>query len=209
MPEFPIEPSKTALVFFDCLKLYYQPEDPVKRAEVEASGIVDAFKRINAASRAAGIAVFYPGADHRPDFRDSASLIVDAGIHGEPGSGPKRSLPSAAIAGAPGTQILDEIAPQPGDYIVKKHRWSAFFQTHFELSLRTAGVDTLMLAGGSVEVGLANTARAARDLDFNQIILRDACSSMSQEVKDMFMTRVFPIYARVMDVDDAIALINA
>ncbi len=41
MPEFPIEPSKTALVFFDCLKLYYQPEDPVKRAEVEASGIVE------------------------------------------------------------------------------------------------------------------------------------------------------------------------
>jgi len=32
---------------------------------------------------------------------------------------------------------------------------------------------------------------------------------MRQEVKDIFMTRVFPIYARVMDVDDAIALINA
>jgi nicotinamidase-related amidase len=206
MAEFPIEPSRTALVFFDCLKLYYRPDDPEKRAAVEASGIVQAFQRINTASRAAGIAVFYPGADHRPDFRDSASLIVDAGIHGEPGAGPKRSLPSAAISGAPGTEILDEIAPQPGDYIIKKHRWSAFFQTHMELSLRTAGIDTLMLAGGSIEVGLGNTARAARDLDFNQIILRDACSSSRENVKQMYLDEIFPLFARVMTVDEAIAL---
>jgi nicotinamidase-related amidase len=207
MPDYPIIPSKTALVFFDCLKLYYRPDDPVRWAEIEATGIVDAFTRINAASRAAGIAVFYPGADHRPDLRDQASIIVDAGIHGESGDGPRRSLPSAALAGAGGTEILDEIAPQPGDYIVKKHRWSAFFQTHFELSLRTAGIDTLMLAGGAVEVGLANTARAARDLDFNQIILRDACSSGRQAVFDIYMNEIFPLFARVMTVDEAIAQI--
>ncbi|HEX3246362.1 MAG TPA: cysteine hydrolase [Chloroflexota bacterium] len=208
MSEYPIIPSKTALVFFDCLKLYYEPEDPEKRAAIKASGIVEAFKRINAASRAAGIAVFYPWGDHRPDFRDSASIIVDAGIHGEPGAGPKRSQPSAAVAGGPGNEVLDEIAPRPGDYIIKKHRWSAFFQTHMELSLRTAGIDTLMLAGGSVEVGLGNTARHARDLDFNQIVLRDACSGVRKSSVDVYMNDIFPLFTRVMTVDEAIQLIQ-
>ena len=54
-----------------------------------------------------------------------------------------------------------------------------------------AGIDTLMLAGGSVEVGLANTARAARDLDFNQIILRDACSGIRKSTVDVYMNEIF------------------
>ncbi len=52
-------------------------------------------------------------------------------------------------------KCLDLIAPQPGDYVIAKHRWNAFLQTSLELSLRTAGVDTIMLAGGATEMGIA------------------------------------------------------
>jgi nicotinamidase-related amidase len=98
-----------------------------------------------------------------------------------------------------------ELTPRPEDYIIKKHRWSTFFQTHFELSLRTAGIDTIMLAGGAIEVGLGSTAYGARDHDFNLVVLRDVCTSPDPEVEELFMTKVFPIFARVMTVDEAIA----
>ena len=162
-----------------------------------------------AAARSTGIAVFYAQADHRPDYRDFAPHIADLGYTGKPGEPPRRMGPPPVVGGTPGAEVIDEIAPQPADYMIKKHRWSTFFQTHFELSLRTAGIDTLLLAGGAVEVGIASTAYAARDMDFNQIILRDACSTSRAEVNEIFMNQVFPIFARVMTVDQAIALINA
>jgi nicotinamidase-related amidase len=208
VPDFPIEPARTALLFFDALKIYLDPDDPGDRAAVDASGVVPAMQRINSAARQVGIAVFYAQADHRPDYRDFSSHVVDQGYWGKPGDPAHRTSAPAVVSGLPGAEIIDAIAPQDGDYVIKKHRWNTFFQTHFELSLRTAGIDTIMIAGGATEVGVASTAYAARDLDFNQIILRDACLSLRPDGNDYFCGKVFPMFARVMTVDQAIAKIE-
>lgn len=207
MVEFPVVPGKTGMLFFDTLNIYLHPEDPQVRAAVEASGVIPAMVKINRACREAGIAVFYGQADHRPDGRDFASHIVDLGYDGRPGDPPRRTTRPGVASGTPGAEIIPELAPHPGDYIIKKHRWSTFYQTHIELSLRTAGIDTIMIAGGATEIGVASTAYSARDRDFNLIILRDACRSGKPGVDEFFMTRVFPIFARVMTVDQAIAAV--
>lgn len=208
MAEFPIVPAKTALLFFDTLNHYLNPDDPGARAAVQALGVVPRMQRINEAARAAGIAVFYAAADHRPDHRDWAPQIVDLDYRGEAGEHrPRRTSPPPVSVPGPAREVIAEIAPQPADYVIKKHRWSAFFQTHLELSLRTAGIDTIMLAGGSVEVGIASTAYSARDRDFNQIVLSDACTSSKPDVFEIFMQRIFPVFCRVMTVDEAIAQI--
>jgi nicotinamidase-related amidase len=202
MTEFPIVPARTAMLYFDTYNRALHPEDPAAAAAVEASEVIPAMIKIDQASRAAGIAVFYAQADHRPDGKDWGRTVLGRGYDG---GGPRVSTSAGVHAGTYGVQIIDEIAPQDGDYVVKKHRWSSFHQTHLELSLRTAGIDTIMLAGGATEVGIASTAYAARDRDFNLIILRDACRSSKPGVDEFFMTKVFPIFARVMTVDQAIA----
>jgi nicotinamidase-related amidase len=208
MARFPIVPAKTGLLFFDTLNAYLHPDDPQARAAIEKLGVVAKMQKMNAAARAAGIAVFYAQADHRPDFRDFTPRIVDLDYHGEPGEERGRvTTPPPVSAPGPGREVIPEIAPQPGDYPIKKHRWSTFFQTHFELSLRTAGIDTLLLAGGALEIGIASTAYAARDLDFNLILLRDACTALKPDLFDVLMDRMFPVFCRVMTVDEAIALI--
>src|SRR5215207_7896682 len=206
MPDFPLVPAKTAMLFFDTLNVYLHPEDKAAQAAIDASGIIPRMQRLMEACRAAGVTVCYGQADHRPDGRDFAPLIVDAGHDNS--SGPRKTTGTAAHANEWNIQIIDELAPRPEDYVIKKHRWSTFFQTHFELSLRTAGIDTIMFAGGSTEVGIASTAYAGRDMDFNQIVLRDACSSSRAEVKELYMNLVFPKFARVMTTHEAIALIN-
>jgi nicotinamidase-related amidase len=161
---------------------------------------------MNQACRAAGITIVYGQADHRLDGRDFASQIVDQGHQGKPGEPPRRTnSPGVVLGGHRGMEVIPELAPQAADYVIKKHRWSTFFQTHLELSLRTAGIDTIMIAGGSTEVGVASTAYSARDRDFNLILLRDVCTSGRPGVVDFFMDTVFPIFARVMTVDQAIA----
>lgn len=209
MTEFPIVPARTAMLFFDTLSVYLHPEDPSTQQAVQASGVIPAMVKMNRACREVGIAVFYAQADHRPDGKDFASQIVSLGHGGQPGEPPRRTTWSGgAVWGTPRGEIIPELAAQPGDYVIKKHRWSTFYQTHFELSLRTAGIDTIMIAGGSTEVGVASTAYQARDRDFNLVILRDACRSRDPSVNDFFMDRIFPIFARVMTTDEAIALID-
>ena len=208
MATFPIAPAKTGMLFFDTLNVYLHPKDATAAAAVEASGQVQALQRMNQACRKAGIAVFYAQADHRQDLRDFAPHIVDKGYQEGASGGPFETKPPAAYAGSWEADIIPELAPQPDDYVVKKHRWSSFYQTHLELSLRTAGIDTIMLAGGSTEVGIASTAYAARDMDFNLIVLRDACRSGKPGMDDFFAERIFPVFARVMTVDQAIAAIG-
>jgi nicotinamidase-related amidase len=207
MSDFPIVPSKTGMLFFDTLNIYLHPDDPARRAEIERSGVVARMQRLAEACRQHGIAIFYPQADHRADHRDFAAQIVDRGYRGSPTGLPFVAGPPPVHTGTPEAEVIAEIAPRPGDYMIKKHRWSSFFQTHLELSLRTAGIDTILLAGGAIEIGVASTAYAARDLDFNIVVLRDVCTSGNPGVPELFMERVFPIFARVMTVDQAISQI--
>jgi nicotinamidase-related amidase len=64
-----------------------------------------------------------------------------------------------------------------------------------------------MLAGGATHIGIASTAYSARDRDFNLIILRDACNAGRPGVNEFFMDEVFPVFARVLTVDQALALL--
>jgi nicotinamidase-related amidase len=207
MSAFPIAPGRTAMLFFDTLNVYYRPDGPDAPLAGEAAQIVPQLARLNAACRQAGIAIFYGQADHRADGKDFASLIVDRGYEGQPGAPAHRSVPPKVASGSPLADVIPEIAPQPADYVIKKHRWSTFFQTHLELSLRTAGIDTILLAGGATHIGIASTAYAARDRDFNLIVLRDACNAGRPGINEFFMDQIFPVFARVLTVDQALALI--
>jgi nicotinamidase-related amidase len=66
-----------------------------------------------------------------------------------------------------------------------------------ELALRARRADTIVLCGGSTEIGISSTAYAARDLDYNLVIVSDACTSAKQEVHSQLMREVFPRLARI------------
>jgi nicotinamidase-related amidase len=54
-----------------------------------------------------------------------------------------------------------------------------------------------VLCGGSTDVGIAATAFAARDFDYNLLIISDACTSPEQDNHAQFMNRIFPRMARI------------
>jgi ureidoacrylate peracid hydrolase len=205
MPNYSIAPARTGMLFFDTLNVYLHPAEAAERAKVRASGVIPRLARLNKICRRAGITIFYAQADHRVDHRDFVALVADRGPTIPAGQGPGLTRAPVHGSGMKNEQIIPELRPQDDDYVIKKHRWSSFFQTHLELSLRTAGIDTIILAGGSTEVGIASTAYSARDRDFNLIILRDACTSNQEGVNDFFMDRIFPAFARVMTIDELAA----
>src|SRR5438309_6923527 len=92
MADFPIVPSKTAMLFFDTLNVYLHPEDPTRQAAIDTEGAIPRLLKLNKACRAAGITIFYGQADHRPDGRDFAPQIVGLGYDGTVGEGPRLTV---------------------------------------------------------------------------------------------------------------------
>ena len=162
-----------------------------------------------AACRAKGVPVFYARADHRADGMDYALTVADTDNKHVPW-GPEHPVTWKPPHGAgdPGFQVISEIAPQPGDYDIPKHRWSAFHGTHLELSLRSRGIDTVLLIGGSTHVGIASTAYAARDMDFQVVVVSD-CLTGLEEQRLFFAEKVFPRMVNVRRLSDVVAGLGA
>jgi nicotinamidase-related amidase len=206
MAEPTLDPRKTAVLFFDVLKHYFYEDG---RLKPHTRDQVARFQQILDTARKLDMAVFYGNADHRADGADWATAITDQNQNRFVNIVGKPRLKPATVRGSGGEQVIDEIAPRDGDYIIRKHRWSTFQNTHMELSMRTAGLDTLLIAGGATDIGVAATAYQARDRDFNVVILRDACRASRPELDEYFMEHVFPRLGRVRTVDEAVALLQA
>jgi ureidoacrylate peracid hydrolase len=203
-----LDPQKTAVLFFDMLNAYFRGTSEANQRKMEPIVAAAATVRDEAAKR--GIPCFFAKADHRPDGLDSAHLLSDTDYSLTPWEDPNQGF-TTAYRTVPGsdwrTEVIEELHPEPGDYMITKHRWNAFHQTHLELSLRSRGIDTIVICGGATHIGIASTAYAARDLDFNLVIVRDACSGLEDNVKQ-FMERVFPIFSRIRNAHEVVAMME-
>lgn len=156
--------------------------------------IANAAKLLNAA-RSSGAFVAHARADHPPDTK--ALNISDA-----------ENRPPLITRGTPEAEIVRELAPRAGEHQVRKRRWSAFHDTDLHNALHARGVETIILCGGSTEIGIASTAYAARDLDYNVVIVSDACTSAKRAVHDQLMREVFPRLARVRVTSQALEILT-
>lgn len=110
------------------------------------------------------------------------------------------------LAGTEGSEIIDELHVTDADYMIPKHRKSAFFQTKLELSLRARQIDTIILCGSAIPSGIAATVYSAQDYDINVIVVRDACNPKAGSVHDVFMNNVFPRIGRVRTTDEVLEM---
>ena len=185
-----LDAARTCLLLFDLLEGHAE-RDPAARERYRP--VIANAAALLAAAREAGAMVAYANADHRAD--DFRPRLRDTDNRLRPvTSGSDRP---AIVRGTPQARVVAELAPQASDFIVPKHRWSAFHGTYLDVALRTRNVDTIVLCGGSTDVGIAATAFAARDFDYNLLIIADACTSPEQDNHAQFMNRIFPRMARI------------
>jgi nicotinamidase-related amidase len=95
-----------------------------------------------------------------------------------------------------------DLAPglaEPGDLLITKHGWGAFFGTNLDAELKDRGVRTIVLGGVATQFGVESTARQAWDLGYELIIAKDVTTSMTAEAHDRTMRQIFPRIARVTD----------
>src|SRR5207247_411828 len=161
-----IDPKKTAMIVVDMQNDFVASgaamETPAARAVVPK--LADALK----ICRDARIKVIYTAHVHR---RDGCDMGLFDDMH------PTIANRAALVDGTPGVDIYPELAPAPGEHIIKKHRYSGFFDTDLDMILREWGVDTVIIAGTTTENCCHATARDAMFRNYRVVFLADVTAT--------------------------------
>jgi nicotinamidase-related amidase len=111
-----------------------------------------------------------------------------------------------SIRGTKGAEVVDDLKPEPTDILLPKRRFSAFFKTDLDQTLRVLGVDTIVVSGITTEVCVLMTAMDGLCHDFSAIVLEDCSASRSKEFRQecLNLYRDFALYPllRIMTLDE-------
>jgi nicotinamidase-related amidase len=86
--------------------------------------------------------------------------------------------------GSPRWEIVPELAPREDEVVIDKITMSCFESTYLNLALRDAHLDSFIIAGIALEVGIEPTLRHALDLNYCAVLAADACGSADAAVKE-------------------------
>ena len=181
-----IDSQTTALVLIDLQKgIAGHQLFPYKSEVVFKSGI-DLAQRF----RQAGALVVLVNVGFSKDFKDALRQPVDQPMAVPPGGFPENFM-----------ELVDGLA-KPGDVLITKRQWGAFYGTELDLQLRRRGIKTIVLGGVATNMGVESTAREAWEHGYALIIAEDATSTFSAEMHDFAISKILPRLSRVVKCAD-------
>jgi ureidoacrylate peracid hydrolase len=180
-----VEPSRTAVVVVDMQNDFGADGGMFDRAGIPISGVqavVAPTARVLAAARAAGIQILYLKMQFQPDLSDAGgpdapNLLIHRRLGvGDPVQAPDGREGRILIKDTWNTEILPALAPQDGDIVVSKHRFSGFFETSLDAILRERGIKSLIFTGCTTSVCVESTLRDAFFCDYRCLLLEDCAA---------------------------------
>jgi ureidoacrylate peracid hydrolase len=139
-------------------------------------------RRVLEAARKDGLKIVYLKMAFRPDLSDAGSPgTPNRDRHSFFGVGQTVQTPDGTptrvlIRDEWGTQVLSDLAPEPGDVQIYKHRFSGFYQTELDTVLKQQGVRYLIVTGCTTSVCVESTVRDAMFRDYSCLVLEDCCA---------------------------------
>ncbi len=181
--------ARPALLVVDVVQAYTRKDSPLY------AGVEDALAsnlRLIAAARSRAVPVIYTSVAYQAGG-------VDGGLF-------YRKVPSLKLfdVGSPFAAFCEGVAPRPDEVVVTKQYASAFFGTSLASTLRTLGVDTLVLGGFSTSGCVRASALDALQSGFTPFLVREACGDRDPRVQDANLFDLQAKYAEVVDESFAI-----
>ncbi len=180
-----IDPARAAVLVVDMQNDFGAKGGMFDLAGIDISGIqlaVAPTARVMTAARKAGMKIVFLKMGFRPDLSDlgaEGSPIrarrLDSGV-GKTVRAPDGSEGRILIRDTWNTEILPALKPEPGDVVIYKHRFSGFFETELDATLKKMGVVQLVVTGCTTSVCVESTIRDAVFRDYLCVLLAD-CSA--------------------------------
>jgi len=192
---FLIKPQDTAVIVHDMQNGFWKsPHADPRKAEP----IIPPIQRFLKVARQLKIPVIYTLVVYGPQRLEVSLRRKLSGMHGV----------ERCEDGTWGTEVIDELRPEPGEIVVKKIRYSGFYETGLERRLRGLGVQNLLITGGSSNWGVEALARDAEYRDFVPIVLSDCTVGTSPELHAATLENIQLFIGFVMTSEEAIRLLT-
>jgi nicotinamidase-related amidase len=162
----------------------------------EIEKMVPLIAGVLAAGRKAGLEVIHVVTEGRTN--DGRDLGIESRKRGV-------NTPKGALTAA----ILPELAPVGDEIVVAKTVSGGFAGTGLDLTLRSLGIDTLIIAGVATNQCVENTVRAASNLGYHVVLLEDGCATYNPEWQHFSLESMADQFATVCRSGDVAAAIAA
>jgi ureidoacrylate peracid hydrolase len=172
--------DETAVVVIDMQNAYASKGGYVDLAGFDiagAAGTIGQIAKVLETARAAGVQVVYLQNGWDPDY-------VEAGGPGSPNWHKSNALKTMRTRpelqgrllarGGWDYSLVDALAPQPADIVLAKTRYSAFFNSQLDSTLRARGIRTIVFVGIATNVCVESTLRDGFHLEYFGVMLEDA-----------------------------------
>ena len=205
-----IDPASSALVIIDMQYATGHPDGPLARKmKAEGNSVTDwRFQRIadlvipnnrkliTAMRQAGGRVIYITIGAGLPD-------CSDAPVH-------MRAFFQSVgnYEGQHAHRIIEELAPEPGDPIVRKTSMGAFASTGLDHLLRSLGREHLFVTGVSTNMCVETTAREAADRGYAVTLVEDACAATHQDLHEGTLRNFSRFFGKVRSTDEVIDLLD-
>jgi len=179
--------DETAIIVVDMQNAYATKGGYVDLAGFDIDGAASVIGRIAKVldiARAAGMPVIFLQNGWDADYKEAGGP-ASPNYHKSNALKTMRARPELSgqllARGGWDYELVDALAPQPGDIRVPKPRYSAFFNSQLDSILRARGVRTLVFVGIATNVCVESTLRDGFHLEYFCVMLEDATHHLGPE----------------------------
>lgn len=183
--DFTCDLSTTALVIIDMQRDFIEPGgfgETLGNDVSLLSAIVPACEAVLSAWRGACGVVVHTREAHRADLSDCPPAKRNRG-NPTLRIGDVGPMGRILVAGEPGNQIIEALAPLPGEIVIDKPGKGAFYATPLHALLDEMNITHLVFMGVTTEVCVQTSMREANDRGYDSLLLEDCTESYFPQFK--------------------------
>jgi ureidoacrylate peracid hydrolase len=155
-----LDPGSSAILIVDMLNEFCKPGGAMVLPGYEA--LVPPQRRLIQAGRQAGAPIVFLIDSHRANVRQDREWL-------------KRT--PHCLEGSWGAKVIEDLDPRPNDLYVIKRRYSGFFNTDLDLTLKDLGVEALVIAGVVTNICVRSTVHDAFFLGYQVVVPEDCVAA--------------------------------
>jgi nicotinamidase-related amidase len=197
-----LKKTETALLIIDMQYGGGAPDGSlVKMLNVDVSrqeDIVTPMIRLKDYFRDHGMLVVNIKTEYEPDFSDWVMLAERFAV----------KKYKHFVRGSLDAEIIPPLAPRPGEALIVKNRWNAFFNTDLDKLLKSRNIANLVIAGAATDVCVLETCSYAFSLNYNCIVPIETTASFNAERKQMGLEMLRFGRSLVVHVDDVYKMLD-